>query len=178
MTLRSAVIRLAHQDPSLRPHLLPLLKSAGRAMFEPFPGDMLDPAQVEAAKKYYETQSNRAWDAAKSMVGKAIQGGSHSPDASVEKWLREALHLFLMASAYSRFRRFVGSTAQGRGDYDPPDVPSSALDLEGTYITSGLDSLFLTLRDNGDRAKRALTLAEKMYNQGNKFVSEYDRRHG
>ena len=28
-SLRSSLIRLAHQQPSLRPHLLPILKSAG-----------------------------------------------------------------------------------------------------------------------------------------------------
>lgn len=33
-TLRSKVIRLAHQQPELRPHLLPLLKRAGSVMFE------------------------------------------------------------------------------------------------------------------------------------------------
>lgn len=31
-TLRSKVIRLAHQNPSLRPHLLPLLKTAAVSM--------------------------------------------------------------------------------------------------------------------------------------------------
>ncbi len=33
-TLRSKIIRLAHQQPELRPHLLPLLKSAGMDDFD------------------------------------------------------------------------------------------------------------------------------------------------
>ena len=36
--LRSKVIRLAHQNPSLRPHLLPLLKTAGRPPLMLVPG--------------------------------------------------------------------------------------------------------------------------------------------
>lgn len=33
-TLRSKVIRLAHENPALRPHLLPLLKTAARPIHE------------------------------------------------------------------------------------------------------------------------------------------------
>lgn len=46
-TLRSKVIRLAHQNPELRPHLLPLLKTAGA-----------DPVQFRKNPIGYEVTAN------------------------------------------------------------------------------------------------------------------------
>jgi hypothetical protein len=53
-TLRSKVIRLAHANPSLRPHLLPLLKQAGTAQvwFSRGPGGLSTAVVQLGAKKF------------------------------------------------------------------------------------------------------------------------------
>lgn len=57
-TLRSRVIRLASADPSLRPHLLPLLKEAGG------PSDVLaalDPSISTSEDRYVDLQTDHVW---------------------------------------------------------------------------------------------------------------------
>ena len=70
MNLRSKIIRLAHQNPDLRPHLLPVLKTAKSELYKLLEGyynsekesDKKFTQAVEEAKKKYDEAIDKAND--------------------------------------------------------------------------------------------------------------------
>lgn len=78
--LRSKIIRLAHQNPELRPHLMPLLtKTAGPMVFESVDSSKSDYGAAKEAMNNAVAYLRMAEESASTAFDAAINGAEQNP---------------------------------------------------------------------------------------------------
>ena len=78
--LRSKIIRLAHQNPELRPHLLPLIaKTAGPIVFESVDSSKSDYGAAKEAMNDAEAYLRKAEKCASKAVDHTTDGAEQNP---------------------------------------------------------------------------------------------------
>lgn len=133
---------------------MPLLKQAAWEPLEVYPGEPLTTEDFRQARDFYRQKSAQTWDEARDLVLKAIQGGDHAPEESLEKWLKLAVAKMTRKIFYTQMGNAMNEGVL-RGVAPTIFVPQTPQGLAVGREANGADLVHLIIQDHGVRGRRA-----------------------